>query len=410
MRGGTSKALFFRREELPADPELRDRVILAAYGSPDPFRRQLDGIGGATSSTSKVAVVGPSGGPGTDIDYLFGQVGIDAPLIDWGGNCGNISAAVGPFAIEEGWVPPGQPITPVRIFNVNTQKVILAHVPVADGTFLAEGDFAIQGVPGMGAKILLEYLDPGGSVTSRTLPTGHARDRFSVPGLGQVEVSVIDAANPLVVCRAEALGLSGIESPAAMDADGVLMARLEALRGQAAAACGLARTPEEAAERSPAIPKVAVVAPARSFRATDGTMVDASEVDLVGRVVSMGRVHSSFALTSAIGTAVGALLPGTVIYEVVAAGTGRGPSPLLTKEGRGGGHTGWVRLGHPAGAMEALGVTVEPVAGEWHVVKVSSNRTARRLMDGGVYVPASLFPATIRAATVRERSPAVPRP
>jgi 2-methylaconitate cis-trans-isomerase PrpF len=476
MRGGTSKALFLREEDLPADPQQRDRAILAAYGSPDPYRRQLNGIGGATSSTSKVAIVGPSSRPDADVDYTFGQVGIHEDFIDWGGTCGNISAAVGPFAIEEGWLPARAPITPVRVFNTNTRKVYVAHVPVADGTFEPEGDYAIQGVPGTGSRIVLEYLDPGGGASGKLLPTGHARDAFEMPGLGRVEATVVDAGNPLAVCRLADLGLTGLELPAALDADAELHARLEALRAQAAVACGLAPTPAEASLRSPAIPKVAVVGPPIDYTATDGTPIRAEEIDVVGRIVSMGRVHTSYALTGAIATAVAAVLPGTVVHEVAHAARasetadgrpptaaderrgdaatrrhGEGSSPLPGGEGQGEGvpgagagiqgegvfatgavpqgegvpavegvppsstpavggrrsavvsvppETRWVRIGHPAGVLE-VGVRVEEVSGVLRVATVSTARTARRLMDGFVYVPASVFHAAKPALRVR---------
>lgn len=376
-RGGTSKALIFRREDLPADPELRDRVILAAYGSPDPYRRQLDGLGGAVSSTSKVAIVGPASRPDADVDYTFGQVGIEEALVDWGGTCGNISAAIGPYAIEEGLVPAREPVTPVRVFNTNTGKLYIAHVPVAEGTFNPDGDYAIQGVPGTGARIVLDYLDPGGGVSGQLLPTGRPRDAFPCslePGSAEVlDATLVDAGNPLAICRLADLGLSGLELPPALDANAELMARLEAVRAHAAVACGLARAPREAGERSPAIPKVAFVAAPRAYTATDGTRVAESEMDVLARMLSMGRVHTSYALTGAIATAVAAVLPGTVVYELA--------RPACRQ-------SGWVRIGHPAGVLE-VGVEVREVDGQLRVTRVSTARTARRLMDGYVYVPAS---------------------
>ncbi|MBI4491896.1 MAG: hypothetical protein HY690_03785 [Chloroflexi bacterium] len=384
MRGGTSRALFFRPQDLPSDPALRDRVILAVYGSPDPYRRQLDGIGGATSSTSKVAVVGPAQRPDADVDYEFGQVGIDAAIIDRGGNCGNISAAVGPYAIEEGLVAAQEPITRVRVFNTNTQKIIVAHVHVADGTFQPEGEYAIKGVPGTGSKIVLDYLDPGGSVTGRLFPTGHARDLFQVPGLGEVEATLVDASNPLVICRMEALGLEGLEAPAEIDANKALLASLEHLRGQAAVACGLAASPEEALRRTPAIPRVAFVRAPRAYTSTEGQLLDEGQRVVLARMTSMGRVHSSYAATGAIATAVAAFVPGTVAYEVA--------RPSIRQGGEAGRERGWVRLGHPAGVME-LGVEVEQVDGQWRAASVSTARTARRLMEGWVYAPASIFQA-----------------
>ena len=209
MRGGTSKAVFFHERDLPEDPELRDAFILAAYGSPDPDRRQVDGLGGATSTTSKVAVIGDGRPHGVDVTYDFGQVSIDTPLVDRRGNCGNISSAVGPFAVDEGLVPATEGITKVRFLNLNTNKVIVAHVPTRDGRFDPVGDFAIPGVPGTGARVRLEYVSPGGSVTGRLLPTGHVVDTLEVPGLGTIEVSHVDAANPLTFVRWLYVGLTG---------------------------------------------------------------------------------------------------------------------------------------------------------------------------------------------------------
>ena len=227
MRGGTSRGLFFHERDLPEDPIRRDRFILAAYGSPDPDRRQVDGVGGATSSTSKVAVISDGRHLGVDVLYHFGQVSIDKALIDRRGNCGNISSAVGPFAVDEGLVEATDPVTKVRFLNVNTNKTIVAHVPTRDGRFNPVGDFELPGVPGGGAAIQLDYLDPGGSVTGRLLPTGNPRDNLEVPGVGCLEVSIVDAANPLVFVRWEDLGLRGVESPDEIDANAALLERIE---------------------------------------------------------------------------------------------------------------------------------------------------------------------------------------
>ena len=214
MRGGTSKGLFFHEKDLPTEPGRRDRAILAAYGSPDPYKRQIDGVGGALSVTSKVAVISPSPTPGYDVVYHFGQVSIDRPIVDVKANCGNISATVGPFAVDEGLVKTVAPVTRVRIHQKNTNKLIVAEVPVKDGKFNEEGDYAIDGVPGTGSRILLRFVDPAGAVTGKLFPTGNRRDRFDVPGLGAVEVTCIDAANPFVFVRAAAAGVSGTETEA----------------------------------------------------------------------------------------------------------------------------------------------------------------------------------------------------
>lgn len=293
MRGGTSRGLFFREEDLPSDPEMRDRVILAAYGSPDPYGRQINGIGGATSTTSKVAIIGNGTGPDIDVNYTFGQVDITRPLIDGRGNCGNISSAVGPYAIDEGMVPCQEPTSQVRFLNTNTNKVIVAHVPSRDGRFEEDGDFAIGGVPGTGSKIILDYLDPGGAVTGKLLPTGNAIDVLDVPNVGQIEVSIVDAANPLVFCRFESFGLTGEEQLEEVNADPELLRRIEAVRAAAGVAIGLAATPEEMTRGVPSVPKLAFVAKPRGYRRVDGEYCGVERVDLVGRSHVNGKARSN---------------------------------------------------------------------------------------------------------------------
>jgi len=213
MRGGTSRGIFFWDEDLPADPEARTWAILAAFGSPDSYGRQIDGLGGATSLTSKAAIISRSTQPGIDVNFTFGQVSIDKPLIDMRGNCGNISSAVGPYALDEGLITCQEPLTQVRFLNTNTGKVTVAHVPSRNGRFEPEGEYALPGVPGTGSKIVLDFLDPSGAVTGKLFPTGRVRDVLAVPGVGEIEVSIVDAANPLVFCRCEDIGLSGQEMP-----------------------------------------------------------------------------------------------------------------------------------------------------------------------------------------------------
>jgi 2-methylaconitate cis-trans-isomerase PrpF len=385
MRGGTSKAVFFKDEDLPADPEVRDRVILAAFGSPDPYGRQIDGLGGATSTTSKVAIIGRGYRPlasrnetsdtaigrpkGVDVTYTFGQVSIDRPLVDGRGNCGNISSAVGPFAVDEGLVAAVEPTTPVRFLNTNTGKVIVAHVPTADGRFNPEGDLEIPGVPGTGARVQLDYLDPGGAVTGRLLPTGNVTDVLDVPGVGRVRVSLVDAANPLVFCSFADVGLTGKEPPAEVDADQELLERLEAVRAEAAVACGIAATPAEATRSAPSVPKLAMVGPPTTYDQLDGTVRAAGEFDLLARMLSMGKLHRAYPLTGAICTTVAANIPGTVVADALGGVAG-----------------GAVRLGHPSGVLR-MSAAPQQVDGEWTVEKVSADRTARRLMEGKVYVP-----------------------
>jgi hypothetical protein len=368
MRGGTSKAVFFHERDLPADPDQRDAFILAAYGSPDPDRRQIDGLGGATSTTSKVAVIGDGSAHGVDVTYDFGQVSIDSPLVDRRGNCGNISSAVGPFAVDEGLVPATEGITEVRFLNLNTNKVIVAHVPTRNGRFHPVGDFAIPGVPGTGSQLRLDYVSPAGSVTGRLLPTGNVVDELEVPGLGVIEVSHVDAANPLTFVRWEDLGLTGAETPDAIDADADLLRRIEAVRAAAAVQVGIAATPEEATRDVPSVPKLSLVGAPRPYTTAKGESLGAEDHDLRASMMSMGRVHRSHPLTGAIATAVACALPGTVAARVA-----------TTKEGR-------TRIGHPAGVMDMEAQPAQ-VDGVWDVDVVSGFRTARRLMEGTVLVP-----------------------
>jgi 2-methylaconitate cis-trans-isomerase PrpF len=371
MRGGTSRGIFFRDEDLPVDPEARTWTILAAFGSPDRYGRQIDGLGGATSLTSKAAIISKGTQAGIDINFTFGQVSIEKPLIDMRGNCGNISAAVGPYAIDEGLVPCQESVTRVRFLNTNTQKVIVVHVPTRNGRFEPEGDYTIPGVPGTGSKIVLDFLDPGGAVTGKLLPTGRVRDVLAVPGVGEIEVSIVDAANPLVFCRAEDFGLSGKEAPEQVDADQELLLRIGATRAAAGVAIGLAESIEEAIHSVPSVPKIAFVARPRPYLQLDGVLRDAADVDLVARIMSMGHLHRAYALTGAICTTVAAQIPGTLVHEVVA-------ERVRT--------SGSLRLGHPSGVMD-LSASVHKEGESWYVEKASAARTARRLMEGSIYIP-----------------------
>ena len=372
MRGGTSRGLFFHEADLPSDPELRDQFILAAYGSPDPDRRQVDGLGGATSSTSKVAIIADGRHLGVDVTYEFGQVSIDQPLIDRRGTCGNISSAVGPFALDEGMVRPTEPVTVVRFLNVNTGKAVTAHVPTRHGRFDPTGDFAIPGVPGTGARIRLDYLEPAGAVTGALLPTGNVVDQVDVPGVGDVEMSIVDAANPLIFVRWEDLGLTGDELPDEIDANPEVLARLERVRARAGVLIGLAKSADESTALSPSVPKLAMVGRPRDYPLSSGAVQSAAETTLRASMMSMGRVHRSYALTGAICTAVAAELPGTLVAE--AAGTKRSGSEI--------------RIGHPAGVLPMV-AEVDRGGDGWSVPLVSGYRTARRLMAGSVLVPDS---------------------
>ncbi|MGH7266988.1 MAG: 2-methylaconitate cis-trans isomerase PrpF family protein, partial [Candidatus Rokuibacteriota bacterium] len=322
MRGGTSRAVFFHEADLPPAGEARDRLIRAVLGSPDPYGRQLDGLGGGISSLSKACIIGPSTHPDADVDYTFAQVHVRDAIVDYAGNCGNCSAAVGPFAIDEGLVPAGEGETLVRVHNTNTKKLVVAHVPVDGGEAAVAGDFELPGVAGRGARIALDFLDPGGAGTGRLLPTGRPSD-----AIAGVTASCVDATNPVVFVRAADLGLVGTEPPPALDADRALGERLEAIRVTAARLMGLAP--------GAAIPKIALVAPPAAFTALDGAAHPAESVDVVARVISMGNCHRAFALTAAMCLAVGAEIGGTVVRESART---RPPGADL-------------RLGHPSGAL-----------------------------------------------------------
>jgi 2-methylaconitate cis-trans-isomerase PrpF len=356
MRGGTSRCLVFHERDVPPPGPERDRVLLAALGSPDPYGRQLDGLGGGLSSLSKACIVGPSTRADADVDYTFAQVEVSRPVVDYTGNCGNCSSSVGPFAIDERLVPSTEGETTVRIHNTNTRKLIVAHVPVTGGEAAVEGDFELPGVPGRGARIALDFVDPGGARTGALLPTGRPLDH--VEG---VAASLVDATNPMVFVRAKDLGLTGTEAPAAIDADAALSGRLERIRAAAAARMGIAG--------SAATPKIAVVAPPAAFTALDGVRYAGEQVDVLARVISMGNCHRAFALTGAMCLAVAARIDGTVVSEYCTARAGAD-----------------VRVGHPSGVLP-LDARVSRRDGQLHAERVTVYRTARRLMEGFVRVP-----------------------
>jgi hypothetical protein len=374
MRGGTSKGLFFHEKDLPPEPRLRDQAILAAYGSPDPNRRQIDGIGGALSVTSKVAIISPSPSSDYDVVYHFGQVSIDRPIVDVKGNCGNMSSAVGPFAVDEGLVKAVEPVTRVRIHQKNTNKLIVAEVPVKDGKFNEAGDYAIDGVPGTGSRIILRFVDPAGAVTGKLFPTGNRKDRFDIPRLGVVEVSCIDAANPFVFVRAESLGLAGTETEE-LDRRTEIKSMLEAIRCRAAVKLGIAASEEEATRRSQAVPKVAIVAAPKAYTALSGRSIESRDVDLLARMMSMGTLHRSYAVSGAVATAGAAMISGTVVSDLLT-------ETVCDRD--------LLRIGHPGGVID-VGAVIEPHAGEYIYREAVLGRTARRLMEGNVLVPAHCF-------------------
>lgn len=371
MRGGSSKGAFFRWDDVPPPGPERDRIFLEAIGSPDPYRRQLNGLGGGVSSLSKAVVIGPSTHADADVDYTFGQVVIDEPQVDYSAPCGNLSSAVGPFAIDYGVFRPegagGGAL--VRIHDTNTGKLIHAHVPVGnDGYSLVAGDFEIPGVAGSGACIQLDWLDPGGAATGRLLPTGNVRDRLEVEGLGEVEVSIVDAAACCVLVRAEVLGLTGREAVDRLEGDATVMARLEAIRRAGAVRAGLAETPDTAPKGTP---KMAMIGAAGDYTSLAGVGLAARDMDIAARVVSMGQIHRVLPLTASMCLAVACRVEGSVAHEL--AGGVAAEADL--------------RLGNPSGVLPlAAQVSVGDAGPTAETVTVY--RTARALMEGHVLIPA----------------------
>ena len=369
MRGGTSKCVVFHAKDLPSDGELRDRLLLSIMGSPDP--RQIDGLGGSYSTTSKVCIIGPPSVPDADVDYTFAQVSITDPLVDYKGNCGNCSSAVGPFAIDEGLLEAVEPLTTVRIYNTNTRKMIRAEVPVRKGRFDPEGDTLISGVPNPGSRILMWFDSPGGAVTGKLLPTGQAKDIVDVPGLDKVPISIVDAGNPCVFILGDHLSKNGTESPGELDADSQFSERIENVRSVAAEMSGLVSDWRQATASSPAVPKSVFILPPTDYNNLTGNTVAAEEMDILARIMSMQTCHRAFALTGAVATAAAAFTPGSVVYEVV---------PEEVRE------SGVVRIGHPSGTME-MQVQIE----DGEVKAVGAIRTSRRLMEGHVHVHEGLL-------------------
>lgn len=369
IRGGTSRGAYLLSKDLPSDPLLRDQTILAIYGSPDP--RQIDGLGGADSLTSKVAIIAPSTRPDADVDYTFGQVGINTTLVDYKGNCGNISSGVGPFAIDEGLVPVIEPVTRVRIYNTNTRKIIVADVQVRDGRALVDGDCAIDGVPGTGARIMLDFVDSGGAVTGKLLPTGNVLDRIDLGGRSY-EVSFVDAANPAVFVHAKELGLTGTELASEIDSNPALLEELEMIRSAGAEIIGLVQDRRDGTRLSPAVPKMAIVSEPTEYRSSKGELIAEESIDLTARIMSMQKAHKAYAVTGAIVTAAASRIPGTIVNRVARAA---GPD-------------GFVRIGHPSGRL-TLQIVVEERPEGYYLARAALERTARRIMDGYVYVPNS---------------------
>ncbi|GGE67682.1 2-methylaconitate cis-trans isomerase PrpF [Massilia psychrophila] len=379
MRGGTSKGVFFRLQDLPANAQVagpaRDALLLRVIGSPDPYGKQIDGMGGATSSTSKAVIVAASRRPGHDVDYLFGQVSIDSGFVDWSGNCGNLSAAVGPFAINSGMVDPARiphdGVVTVRIWQANIGKTIVAHVPVTSGAVQETGDFELDGVTFPAAEVRLEFLDPaaeeeggGGAM----FPTGQLVDQLDVPGVGSFKATMINAGIPTIFVNAEDIGYLGTELQDAINGAPAALARLEAIRAHGALRMGLIAHIDDAARRQHT-PKLAFVAAPASYTSSSGKLVGQNDIDLLVRAVSMGKLHHAMMGTAAVAIGTAAAIPGTLVN--LAAG--------------GGARTA-VRFGHPSGILR-VGAEASEQDGQWTVGKAIMSRSARVLMDGWVRVP-----------------------
>jgi 2-methylaconitate isomerase len=368
MRGGTSRAVMFHERDLPARGRW-DPIFLAAMGSPDPNGRQLNGMGGGISSLSKICILAPSERADADIDYTFAQVQIREAAVDYRGNCGNMSSAVGPFAVDEGLVRPNGDTAVVRIFNTNTGKIIHSTFSLVEGRAATDGDLAIPGVAGTGSPIRLDFLSPGGSVTGRLLPTGNVRDWLEVPGFGSIEVSMVDAAKPCVIVRARDIGLTGTELPDALDTNTAVLARLEAIRRAGAIAMGLVANEDEA-RQSRGIPAIGFVAPPMDAPTLSGETIRADQVDLTARFISNGQPHRALPVTSSLCTAVAARITRTLVSET-----------LLGEP------AGSIRIGMPSGILTVGADVTRDAAGAWTAHSGAFYRTARRLFDGRIYVP-----------------------
>lgn len=375
MRGGTSKGVFFLAHDLPSDAAARDRILMRVIGSPDRYGKHTDGMGGATSSTSKVVILSKSARAGCDVDYNFGQVAIDRPVIDWSGNCGNLSAAVGAFALSAGLVEgPADGTATVNIWQMNIGKKIINHVEMRGGEVLELGDFELDGVAFPAAEVKVEFLDPaadeeGEGSGGAMFPTGNRIDTLDVPGVGRIEATLINAGNPTIFVDAARLGLKGTELQGDINGNKAMLQRAEAVRALAAVTMGLCATAEEATEKRPHTPKLAFVARPAPYVASDGKKIEAGSIDLLARIFSMGVLHHAMTGTGAVAIAAAAAIPGTIVSRVAPAGV----------DGR-------VRFGHPSGTL-SVGAEAREEGGQWTVRKVMMSRSARRLMEGWVRVP-----------------------
>ncbi|SCZ78665.1 2-methylaconitate cis-trans isomerase PrpF family protein [Acidaminobacter hydrogenoformans] len=367
IRGGTSKGIFFLESSIPPAGAMRDQILLSVFGSPD--LRQIDGLGGANSLTSKVCIIGPSIREDADVDYTFGQVSVDKPIIDWKGNCGNLTAGVGIFAIEQNLLKVTEPTTTVRIFNTNSQKIIHATYQVKDGKVIVDGDYSIPGVPGTGPKIKIEFFDPAGSITGKLLPTGNVKDRIDLGEKGLYTISIVDAGNPVVYMIAEELGLKGTELPVEVEGMPKVLAIIEEVRSIAAEMIGIVSDRSVATAKSPAYPKIGFVSPPQDYINPEGILIEAHQVDLVSRLASMQKMHRAYMITGAISTGAAASIQGTVVHDAISQ-RAKDSNTLI--------------IGHPYGPME-VSVDKENET----VIKEGVYRTARKILDGQVYIPYS---------------------
>ena len=363
IRGGTSKGVYILEDDLPADKAAWEPLLLRLMGSPD--KKQIDGLGGSQSVTSKVAIVKRSDHPGADVDYTFAQVSVDKPLVSYKGNCGNISSGVGPFAIEKGLVEAKDGLTTVRIYNTNTDKIIAADVRTKDGQVEYDGDFAIAGVPGTASPVKLKFVEPAGTMGKGLLPTGNAVDVLDVPGWGPVEVSIVDAANPLVFARAKDLGLTAKELPDDLNANAEKLDLLEKVRGLAAVKLGLIDDYTRSAWDTPGIPKMTFVAEADDYVTPDGKEIKKEQIDLLSHMMSMQKTHPSYAMTGAMCTAAAAVVPGSIVNQVL-------PKDVDTQ---------FIRIGHPAGILEC-GVDFTENGACPEIADTFGFRTANLIMEG----------------------------
>ncbi|WP_288383242.1 2-methylaconitate cis-trans isomerase PrpF [uncultured Acinetobacter sp.] len=379
MRGGTSKGVFFNLNDLPVEAQVagaaRDQLLLRVIGSPDPYGKQIDGMGGATSSTSKTVILAKSQQPEHDVDYLFGQVSIDQPFIDWSGNCGNLTAAVGAFAIRQGLIDPERVpdngYCTVRIWQKNIQKTIIAHVPITHGVVQETGDFELDGVTFPAAEVQIEFLDPAedGEDGGAMFPTGQVVDDLEVPEVGTFKATFINAGIPTIFLNAAELGYTGTELQDQINNDVAALTRFETIRAHGAVKMGLIKDISEAASRQHT-PKIAFVAPPQSYQASSGKTVELSDIDLLVRALSMGKLHHAMMGTAAVAIGTAAAVPGTLVHTAAGA---------IPREA--------VRFGHPSGTLRVGAEAVQDTSGQWQVKKAIMSRSARVLMEGFVYVP-----------------------